>query len=205
MKKLFSFLFIAVIFQTPTLAQQASAPRLAGETPRVRLVTNAGDIVVQLNRKMAPQTVDNFLSYVQSGFYSNTVFHRVIPGFMIQGGGFTPEYQRKETGKPIINEANNWLENDRGTLAMARTGNPHSGTAQFFINLKNNRFLNYTAPTRRGWGYAVFGKVVEGMEVVDKIAQIETTSAGPFPKDVPSTTIIIHNALIESEFAKPAR
>ena len=135
----------------------------------------------------------NFLQYVDEGFYSNTLFHRVIDDFMIQGGGFTPQFERKETRAPIVNEADNGLKNLRGTLAMARTFEPHSATAQFFINVKDNDFLDHTAKTPRGWGYAVFGKVIKGMDVVDKIKVLPTGASGPFPQDVPTSPVIILN------------
>jgi peptidyl-prolyl cis-trans isomerase B (cyclophilin B) len=165
--------------------------------PRVRLTTTYGDIVLELDREKAPISVENFLGYVQEGFYNGTIFHRVIDGFMIQGGGFTQDFMKKPTHAPIENEADNGLENLRGTIAMARTNMPHSATAQFFINVVDNDFLNHRSPTPRGWGYAVFGKVVEGMEVVDKIRKTPTGSGGPFPKDVPQPPIVIENAVLE--------
>ncbi len=159
--------------------------------PRVRIQTTLGDIVVELDRQRAPATVKNFLRYVQEGFYDGTIFHRVIDGFMIQGGGFTTDFQRKQTYAPIKNEADNGLKNKRGTIAMARTRNPHSATAQFFINVADNKFLDHTRPTLNGWGYTVFGRVVEGMETVDRIRGVPTGPGGPFPKDVPQRPIII--------------
>ena len=138
----------------------------------VKLHTNFGTIVLELDAAKAPETVQNFLAYVEAGHYDNTIFHRVIDGFMIQGGGFEPGMQQKPTNAPIQNEAANGLKNDRYTIAMARTGDPHSATAQFFINVKDNAFLNHTAPSGQGWGYCVFGKVVEGMDVVDKIKSL---------------------------------
>lgn len=166
-------------------------------SPRVTIQTTLGDIVVQLDRERAPKTVENFLRYVQEGFYDNTIFHRVINGFMIQGGGFTPDFQRKETHPPIRNEADNGLRNQRGTIAMARTANPHSATAQFFINVADNKFLDHTRPTRNGWGYTVFGKVVEGMDVVDKIRKTPTGAGGPFPRDVPEQEIVIRKIALQ--------
>ncbi len=163
----------------------------ADDHPRVLIQTNLGDIVVELDRKRAPVTVENFLRYVREGFYDGTIFHRVIDGFMIQGGGFTPEFRRKQTYAPIQNEADNGLKNVRGTIAMARTRNPHSATAQFFINVADNKFLDHTRPTLNGWGYTVFGKVVEGMDVVDRIRRVPTGPGGPFPKDVPRETVVI--------------
>ena len=152
----------------------------------VRLKTSAGDIVLELDAEKAPVTVKNFLQYVESGFYSGTIFHRVISNFMIQGGGFDTKGHQKETRAPIENEAANGLKNDIYTIAMARTGDPHSATAQFFINATNNDFLNFTAPNPRGFGYAVFGKVVEGTDVVDKIRAVPTGSRmgmGDWPKE----------------------
>jgi peptidyl-prolyl cis-trans isomerase A (cyclophilin A)/peptidyl-prolyl cis-trans isomerase B (cyclophilin B) len=164
--------------------------------PQVEIKTNVGSIVVELYPEKAPKSVENFLQYVKDGHYKGTVFHRVIPNFMIQGGGFTADFAQKKTRGPIPIEANNGLRNDVGTLAMARTSDPNSATAQFFINHKNNDFLNHTAPTPQGWGYAVFGKVVKGMDVVNKIAAIPTGARGPFPSDVPSQTITIEDARI---------
>jgi peptidyl-prolyl cis-trans isomerase B (cyclophilin B) len=182
-------------------SNQGGAAMQAENMPRVRLVTNLGDIVLELDQAKAPKTVENFLSYVKEGFYKGTIFHRVIDGFMIQGGGFTQNYQRKATHPPIENEANNGLKNDRGTIAMARTSDPNSATSQFFINVVNNDFLNYRSSTPNGWGYAVFGKVVEGMDVVDAIRRTPTGSGGPFPKDVPQKPIIIQSASIENPAA----
>ncbi|MDH5446540.1 MAG: peptidylprolyl isomerase [Gammaproteobacteria bacterium] len=162
--------------------------------PRVILETNKGNIVLELYPDKAPKTVANFLQYVQEGFYTNTIFHRVINGFMIQGGGFTPKYERKTTHAPIVNEASNGLKNQRGSIAMARTFDPHSATAQFFINVVNNSFLNFKSKSPNGWGYTVFGNVVQGMDVVDKIKEIPTVPAGPFPKDVPRDPVIIVRA-----------
>jgi peptidyl-prolyl cis-trans isomerase B (cyclophilin B) len=180
---------------TATLALMlAGGPALA-ET-RVKLETSLGDIVLALDEQSAPDTVANFLQYVRDGFYEGTIFHRVIDGFMIQGGGFTGSYQQKSTRSPIKNEADNGLTNDRGTIAMARTSDPHSATAQFFINVADNTFLNHTAPTAQGWGYAVFGRVVEGMDVVDAIRQVPTGAAGPFRQDAPRTPVLIEKMSI---------
>jgi len=164
--------------------------------PQVKLQTNVGDIIIELNQEKAPKTVANFLGYVNDGFYNGTIFHRVIDGFMIQGGGFTEAMQKKGTKAPIENEANNGLLNERGTVAMARTNAPHSATAQFFINVVNNDFLNYRSASPQGWGYAVFGKVVQGMDVVDKIRKIPTGPGGPFPKDVPQAPVVIESAMV---------
>ena len=160
---------------------------------KVKLTTNHGAITIELDDAKAPATVQNFLSYVNSGFYSNTVFHRIIDGFMIQGGGFEPGMRQKPTQAPIKNEAQNGLKNDRYTIAMARTNDPHSATAQFFINVKDNDFLNHTAPSAQGWGYCVFGKVSEGTEVVDKIKGVKTGSKG-FHQDVPAEDVVIEKA-----------
>lgn len=162
----------------------------------VKIQTNLGDIVLELNDEKAPNSVANFIGYVNDGFYNGTVFHRVIDGFMIQGGGFTEDLQKKGTKAPIQNEASNGLKNMKGTVAMARTNAPHSATAQFFINVVNNDFLNYRSSTSRGWGYAVFGKVVQGMDVVDKMRKVPTGPGGPFPKDVPQAPIIIQGAMV---------
>lgn len=163
------------------------------ENPVVLLETTSGDILVELYPDKAPETVANFLKYVDDGFYNNTIFHRVIPGFMIQGGGLTARMQQKDTASPIKNEADNGLKNDRGTIAMARTMDPHSATAQFFINLVDNDFLNFQAPSGNGWGYCVFGRVTEGMDVVDKIARVKTTTVGAY-QDVPSDLVVITGA-----------
>ncbi|MFH0726877.1 MAG: peptidylprolyl isomerase [Pseudomonadota bacterium] len=164
------------------------------EAPRVQLETDKGTITLELNRTAAPKTVDNFLQYVDSGFFSGTIFHRVIRGFMIQGGGLTADMAKKKTLSPIQNEADNGLPNLRGTVAMARTQDPHSATAQFFINTKDNAPLNHTAKTDRGWGYCVFGKVVDGMAVVDAIENAATGfKAGH--QDVPVDAITIKNAV----------
>ncbi len=147
----------------------------AADTVKIKMTTNAGDIILELYPDKAPQTVKNFVNYTEMNFYNKTIFHRVINGFMIQGGGFTNAQDRKKTLSPIKNEADNGLKNDRGTIAMARTQDPHSATAQFFINLKNNDFLNHTRKTLNGWGYTVFGRVIEGMDIVNKIANVKTT------------------------------
>jgi peptidyl-prolyl cis-trans isomerase B (cyclophilin B) len=170
----------------------------AGPHPIVLVKTNLGEIVVELDRDKAPVTVDNFLKYVESGFYDGTIFHRVIPGFMIQGGGYTQDFKQKQTRPSIKIEADNGLENHRGTIAMARTMDPNSATAQFFINVADNGFLNYRAPTMEGWGYAVFGKVIKGMDVVDKIAATPTGRGGPFPKDVPQQAVVIEHVTLEA-------
>ncbi|QHE92103.1 peptidylprolyl isomerase [Pandoraea fibrosis] len=161
----------------------------------VELHTNHGVIRIELDADKAPKTVENFLNYVKNGFYDNTVFHRVINGFMIQGGGFEPGMKQKPTEAPVENEANNGLKNNKYTLAMARTNDPHSATAQFFINVSDNDFLNHSAPTPQGWGYAVFGKVVEGQDIVDQIKGVKTGSKG-FHQDVPVDDVVIEKAVI---------
>jgi len=167
--------------------------------PQVELsIKNHGTITLELDRAKAPKSVENFLAYVKKGHYDNTVFHRVIPGFMVQGGGFEPGMQQKPTAGEIENEANNGLKNDIYTVAMARTSAPHSATAQFFINIANNGFLNHTAPSAQGWGYAVFGKVVGGTDVVDKIKAVKTGRKG-FHDDVPLEDVVIEKATILSE------
>ena len=165
---------------------------------RVKLITNKGDIILELDGEKAPVTTENFLNYVKDGFYTNVIFHRVIPNFMIQGGGFEPGMKEKNTNAPIKNEADNGLKNDKYTIAMARTQDPHSASAQFFINSNNNDFLNFTAPTTQGWGYAVFGKVVEGMDVVNAIKGVRTGNRG-YHADVPLENVVIESAKIISE------
>ena len=165
---------------------------------KVLLKTNKGDITLTLDSEKAPKSVANFLQYVKSGHYDGTIFHRVINNFMIQGGGMTAGMKQKPTGDEIENEANNGLKNDLGTVAMARTSDPHSATAQFFINVNDNDFLNYTAPNAQGWGYAVFGKVTDGMDVVDVIRKVKTSNAG-FHQDVPAEDVVIEKASVLEE------
>ena len=160
---------------------------------KVRLATTHGDIVVALDEDKAPATVANFLQYVQDGHYDDTLFHRVIDGFMIQGGGFSPGMQQKPTRKPVAHEGMNGLKNARYTLAMARTGDPHSATAQFFINVGDNAFLDFKSPGGNGWGYTVFGKVVEGMDVVDRIKGVATGRSG-MHENVPTSDVVITKA-----------
>jgi peptidyl-prolyl cis-trans isomerase A (cyclophilin A) len=194
-----------LLLSASAFAQDASAPASASASaaasatsaptgPRVSMKTTMGEIVIELNAEKAPLSTNNFLAYVKSGHYKGTTFHRVIDGFMIQGGGFDKEMHQKPTNKPIQNEAKNGLKNDTYTIAMARTGDPHSATAQFFINVNNNSGLDY--PSRDGWGYAVFGRVIQGTEVVDKIAKVATGAQGPFNKDVPSKAIVIESTTI---------
>jgi peptidyl-prolyl cis-trans isomerase B (cyclophilin B) len=163
--------------------------------PQVKLETSHGDIVIELNEDKAPVTVANFLNYVNEGFYDGTIFHRVIKNFMIQGGGFTQEFQQKTTKQAIENEADNGLSNKRGAVSMARTNDPHSATAQFFINTVDNAFLDFQAKVPSGWGYAVFGEVIEGMDVVDSIREVDTTMRGPH-QDVPAEDVIIIKASV---------
>ena len=159
----------------------------------IKLTTNHGTISIELDSEKAPKTAANFLAYVESGHYDGTIFHRVIDGFMIQGGGFGAGMKEKETREPVENEAANGLKNDRGTLAMARTNDPHSATAQFFINVSDNDFLNHRAPSGQGWGYCVFGRVVEGLDIVDKIKGVKTGNKG-FHQDVPVEDVVIEKA-----------
>lgn len=171
----------------------AGSALTADSNPKVVLDTSKGKIVLELYPGKAPETVKNFLNYVDQKFYDGTIFHRVIPNFMIQGGGFAADMKRKPTAAPIKNEADQGLGNDRGTIAMARTGDPHSATSQFFINTVDNDFLNHKSKTPQGWGYAAFGKVVEGMETVDAISAVKTTSRGPY-RDVPVEPVVIISA-----------
>ncbi len=181
MNKVLFYLFM-VLTLTTTVAY-------AG--PIVEMKTNLGMIKIELNSDKAPQTVDNFIKYVQNGFYDGTIYHRVIGGFMIQGGGFDQTGARKETLPPIKNEADNGLKNDKGTIAMARTSDINSATSQFFINLVDNKFLNHTGPTARAFGYAVFGKVIEGMDVVEKIGRVKTITKSTLFQDYPESQVII--------------
>jgi peptidyl-prolyl cis-trans isomerase B (cyclophilin B) len=165
---------------------------------QVLMTTTVGPITLELDAENAPKTVENFLSYVADGFYNGTIFHRVIDNFMIQGGGFCADMEQKETKEPVENEANNGLKNDRGTIAMARTQDPHSATAQFFINVQDNDFLNHTAENIQGWGYAVFGKVTDGEDVLDKIRCVQTGSQMGH-QDVPMEPIIIETIALIAE------
>lgn len=161
----------------------------------VKFSTTHGDIVIALNAEKAPETVQNFINYVNAGHYNGTIFHRVIDGFMIQGGGFLPGMKQKPTQDPIKNEADNGLKNNRGTIAMARTSDPHSATAQFFVNVADNDFLNFTASTPQGWGYCVFGETTSGLDVLDKIRKVKTSKSG-FHSDVPVEDVVIIKAEI---------
>ncbi len=177
------------------LAAALGCGNALGQNPQVELKTSQGSIVVELYADKAPKTVANFLQYVKDGHYGGTIFHRVIDGFMIQGGGFDRDMHEKKSRAPIENEAGNRVKNEVGTLAMARTPNPHSASAQFFINLKDNDFLNHREPTPQGYGYAVFGKVTRGMDVVTKIAKVPTGNAGPH-QNVPREPVIIESATV---------
>jgi peptidyl-prolyl cis-trans isomerase B (cyclophilin B) len=179
-----------------TAAPSANADE--SERPRATFETSHGSFVLELDQGAVPETVANFIAYVRDGFYEGTIFHRVIAGFMIQGGGFTPEFQQSKTRATIRNEADRGGKNDRGSIAMARTSDPHSATAQFFINVVDNDFLNHRGHTPQGWGYAVFGRVVEGMDTVDRIAALETGSRGSF-QDVPRETVVIQKTRIHQD------
>jgi cyclophilin family peptidyl-prolyl cis-trans isomerase len=194
-------LFIPLIFLAFTTASpmaeaktNTKAKKMTEHTIQVKFETTQGEFVLQLDKAKAPVTVANFLTYVKEGFYDGTIFHRVIPGFMAQGGGMTADMKQKTTHAPIKNEADNGLLNKRGSVAMARTNDPNSATAQFFINFIDNGFLNYKSSTPQGWGYAVFGEVVQGMETVDAMGKIPTG-----PGDVPKTAIVINKATVVSE------
>jgi len=187
-KLLLSFCLLALSFAS-----------LASNSPQVRIITSKGNIEITLNRDKAPETVKNFLSYVEDGSYNETIFHRIIKDFMIQGGGFTKDLKRKKTHEPVKNEAYNGLKNSLGTIAMARTNDPHSATSQFFINTAHNDFLNHKSKTMRGWGYTVFGKVSKGMDVVEKLNKVKTGGRGMFPTDVPVEDVIIQKVEIIAE------
>lgn len=181
---------LSLLAFSTTPSAQGAGTKAAGGKPMVVFETNQGNFTVELYPDKAPETVKNFLSYVDSGFFNGTIFHRVIPGFVIQGGGFTPDMNRKDTEAPIKNEASNGLKNSRGTLSMARTNDPNSATSQFFVNLKDNDFLDYRPGNP---GYAVFAKVVDGMETVDKIAKLPTTTKG-MHSDVPKEPVVVTSA-----------
>lgn len=192
--------YLLIAFTTLSLLISTAKAADDFSSKRIKLETSEGDIVLELDITRAPLSVLNFMKYVQSGFYDGTIFHRVISNFMIQGGGFTPEMERKQPNAPILNEADNGLKNVRGTVAMARTNDPHSATAQFFINVTDNPFLDHKSKTPRGWGYAVFGRVIKGMKVVDKIRNQRTGPNGPLRSDVPLKMILIQKAtVIESK------
>lgn len=187
--------FLTSICLSLCLIFAATQVQASGENPMIKLTTTMGDIVIELNSEKAPITSANFETYVKDGFFDGLIFHRVIDNFMIQGGGFDQDMNQKDGLDPITNEADNGLTNDKYTLAMARTQDPHSASSQFFINTKNNAFLNHSAPTMQGWGYAVFGKVVEGFDVVDAMNGVQTGFSGPHG-DVPVETITITKAEI---------
>ena len=202
--RLISHLILALALGGPHLAVAQEAAAEAPAERFVRLSTSQGDIYLELFPDKAPRSVENFLAYVKNDFYDGTIFHRVISNFMIQGGGFTTNLQRKPTRDPIVNEADNLLANERGTIAMARTADPHSGTSQFFINVVDNPALNHTGKTHsRAWGYAVFGRVVQGMDVVDAIRNIPTGPAGPFRSDVPTEAVVIQDAEVVESLPVP--
>ncbi len=188
---MYRFLFVAIYMFVSTNA--------VANNPRVLMNTTLGNITIELNIEKAPNTVNNFLRYVKNELYTETIFHRVIPRFMIQGGGYSTELVEQSNYPPIKNEADNGLKNLVGTIAMARTRDPHSATAQFFINVADNRFLNHTSKSVRGWGYAVFGKVIKGMSVVEKIASTPTGGKGPFVKDFPVQPVIIRSITVIEE------
>jgi peptidyl-prolyl cis-trans isomerase B (cyclophilin B) len=206
MKQIFTALFTLIMYCTMQLSHAELIPNKPKPTPTpsstqgiktmVKLHTNKGIITLQLDAEKAPNSVKNFLEYVNSGFYEGTIFHRVIGNFMIQGGGFEANMTQKKTNAPVKNEAANGLKNDNYTIAMARTGDPHSATAQFFINVKDNGFLNY--PGQDGWGYCVFGKVIEGKEVVDAIKKVKTGNRAGF-SDVPDEDVIITKAEVVTQ------
>ncbi|MDD4905638.1 peptidylprolyl isomerase [Methylobacter tundripaludum] len=187
-----AFIFSMMLLLTTTLSF-ATENKMSDTPSKVKLTTSLGEIIIQLNPEKAPISSANFLTYVNEGFYNNTIFHRVIPGFMAQGGGFDTDFNQKAVHDPIKNEADNGLPNKRGSIAMARTNVPDSATAQFFINYKDNASLNHTSPTPSGWGYAVFGEVIEGMDVVDAMAKQPTGNRGGH-QDVPKTDIIVEKA-----------
>jgi len=187
-----AFIFSMMLLLTTTLSF-ATENKMSDTPSKVKLTTSLGEIIIQFNPEKAPISSANFLTYVNEGFYNNTIFHRVIPGFMAQGGGFDTDFNQKAVHDPIKNEADNGLPNKRGSIAMARTNVPDSATAQFFINYKDNASLNHTSPTPSGWGYAVFGEVIEGMDVVDAMAKQPTGNRGGH-QDVPKTDIIVEKA-----------
>ena len=182
---------VALLFTINSIAFAAN--------PKVHMETTKGAVIIELHPDKAPKTVENFLRYVNDGKYDGTVFHRVIKNFMNQGGGYTPDFKKVDAYAPIKNEADNGLKNKRGTIAMARTGDPNSATNQFFINTVDNTFLDHTSKTNRGWGYCVFGTVIDGMEVMDRIAKIPTGAGGPFQKDVPKEEVLIQKVTVLEE------
>ncbi|MBX2867458.1 MAG: peptidyl-prolyl cis-trans isomerase [Acidiferrobacterales bacterium] len=193
------FLFFASVFSLPAFSDAHSNSETNGTKSMIKMTTSKGELLIELYEDKAPETVKNFRQYVESGFFDGLIFHRVIKGFMIQGGGFMSDMTEKPNGTPIQNEADNGLKNEVGTLAMARTGDPHSATSQFFINLVDNDFLNHTGKNSQGWGYAVFGKVVDGLDVVTEIGDVATGQSGRY-SDVPLEAVVIEKAeMIDSE------
>ena len=190
LRRLSVFLALAVAAGS-MMTDQTETQADEGASPLVTFETTHGSFSVALEPESAPKTVENFLAYVRDGHYDGTIFHRIIAGFMIQGGGYDERYQQLPTRAPIENEAPDAPGNDRGTIAMARTADPHSATAQFFINVVDNDFLNHRGKNPQGWGYAAFGRVVDGMETVDRIAALQTGPGGPFPSDVPKEAVVI--------------
>ena len=198
MKQLAGLVMAITVAVAPAtgLTQDNSTSKQGADMVTVTMETNKGVITLELDREKAPDSVENFVTYAKSGHYDGTIFHRVIPGFMIQGGGFDSSMKQKETNPPIKNEAANGLKNDKGTVAMARTNVPDSATSQFFINVKDNDFLNHTSPTPQGWGYAVFGKVTDGIDVVESIENVATANKGG-QQDVPVSDVIIEKVTVQ--------
>ncbi len=190
----FAGLFFMILVATSSLAEDTPDPH-----PRFLMETSEGNITLELDRIKAPISVENFQQYVADGFYDGTVYHRVIKDFMIQGGGYTVDFKKKKPRAPIKNEADNGLSNRRGTIAMARTSDPHSATAQFFINTSNNRFLDFTSQSQKGWGYTVFGKVISGIDTVQRIQSLPTGPGGVMPRDVPNPVVIIKKVSLISK------
>ena len=198
MKNLLGLLLVLTVGFAPAAGLATEAQTKGVGMVTVKMETSMGDITLELDGDKAPETVANFVEYANAGFYDGTIFHRVIAGFMIQGGGFDGDMKQKETRAPIKNEADNGLKNDTGTIAMARTPDPNSATAQFFINVKDNGFLNHSSPSPQGWGYCVFGRVVDGMDVVDKIKGVQTGNAG-YHSDVPVEDVVIESVTVEAD------
>ena len=197
MRRLSAFLASAVVAGA-MMTGQTGVSADEGDRPLVTFETTHGSFAVVLEASAAPETVANFLAYVRDGHYDGTIFHRVIEGFMIQGGGYTARYEQRRTRPPIRNEAPSAPGNARGTIAMARTADPHSATVQFFINVADNDFLDHRGKTAQGWGYAAFGRVTDGMETVDRIAALPTGSGGPFPSDVPREAVVIEKVVVDA-------
>jgi peptidyl-prolyl cis-trans isomerase B (cyclophilin B) len=191
-----SVILALVVAAGTMMSDQTETQAGEGGSPLVTFETAHGSFAVALEPEAAPETVANFVQYVRDGYYDGTIFHRVIAGFMIQGGGYTQRYEQMPTRAPIQNEAPDAPGNDRGTIAMARTADPHSATAQFFVNVVDNDFLNHRGKNPQGWGYAAFGRVVDGMETVDRIAALQTGSGGPFSSDVPQEAVVIEKATV---------